>query len=572
MRPFHEFPPSLAAEIEEFAAAVEAYQSGRLDADAFKAKRVGFGVYEQRRKGAFMVRVRCTGGALLPGQLRALAAIARRRSAAPLHMTTRQELQIHGVAAGELAGTLRDLYAAGLSTRGGGGNGVRNVVAPWDAGIAPGECFDVLPYAVALVDRMACDTASWQLPRKYKMAFAGSGAGMVDVLTADLGFAACERGGQRGFAVYVAGGMGKVPAVGRLLHEFLPADEVYLAAEAVKRVLRKHGNYADRNRARLRFLWQDLGRDAFLARYQEEREALRGEADWRLVPARLPCAPGAGPAAHPTGPEGASAGAAFAAWRQRLVTPQAQPGLYAVLLPLAAGTLDVAAAEAVADFAAGLGEDALRGTREQNLVLRHVPESELTRAHALADRFFPLSRQARLLGTCTACTGAATCALGLCRASSALEAILARLTGLGEMLDRCGDVRLAISGCPNACGHHLLADLGFCGRVGRCRDAAYPAYAVFAGARLVPESPRFAQPLGEVPARVLPEFVASVLEACARDRRPGEPFPDYLDRAGEAAIRALCDRHRTPPDPAQGPEFYQDWGAAGAFRSGAGPR
>jgi sulfite reductase (ferredoxin) len=565
MPSFHSLPPDLGHEIDDFALAVGDYQAGRLEADAFKVRRVGFGIYEQRQKGTFMVRVRCTGGGILPDHLRAVASIARRHSAAPLHVTTRQELQIHGVPLDSLVAVLRDLHAAGLATRGGGGNGVRNVVVPWDAGIALGECFDVLPYATALVDRMARDSASWQLPRKYKMALVGNPQAVAEAVCTDVGFVARERAGQRGFAVYVAGGMGRIPETAKPLHEFIPAEEVYLVAEALKRVFRKYGNYTDRGKARLRFLWQSLGQDTFMSRYEEEREALRREGDWRLAAAELPPPPRGAlgfPVDTSTRPD-----PTFAAWRRRFVTPQAQSGLFAVLVPLPCGILDIPSAEEFADFAGGLGGDVLRGTCEQNLSLRNLPAAVLPQVHALVSRLFPLSRGPRLLGACTACTGAATCALGLCRASSALAAVLDRLGSVGDLLDRCSDLRLAISGCANACGRHLLADLGFCGQIGRHQDRPYPAYSVFVGARLVTENPHFARRIAEVPARVLPEVVTTIVQAYAHSRRDGQSFADYLRDGGEAAIVALCAGQRTPPAPAEAPEYYQDWGAPEPFRT-----
>lgn len=569
MHTFHHLPDSLGPEIEAFAQTVSDYQAGRLEPDAFKARRVVFGIYEQRQKGTFMVRVRCTGGGLLPAHLAAMAAIARRHTAAPLHVTTRQELQIHSVPLANLAAVVRELYAAGLATRGGGGNTLRNVVVPWDAGIATGECFDVLPYAVALVDRLAQDGTSWQLPRKYKIAFVGRDQDIAAALCTDVGFVARERQGQRGFEVFVAGGMGRSSDTAKPLHDFVPVAETYLVAEALKRVFRKHGNYTDRSKARLRFLYASLGREAFLAHYEAEREALQNEGNWRLAPAELPQAPAAA-----TG-RGLAAGGepvpGFEVWRRRLVTPQAQTGLFSALVPLPGGELEVTAAEELAARSAGLVGDVLRGTPEQNLVLRNLPEAALPGVHAVLARWFPLSGRPRLLATCTACTGAATCTLGLCRASSALAAVRSRLGDLGDVVDGCADLRLALSGCPNACGRHLLADLGFCGRISRHQDSPYPAYTVFAGARLVPGAPQFAHRIGEVPARAVPEVVAAIVQLVARDRHAGEGFPDYLARGGEAAITAICARYQTPPALAAAPEYYQDWGASEPFRTKDAP-
>jgi len=142
---------------------------------------------------------------------------------------------------------------------------------------------------------------------------------------------------------------------------------------------------------------------------------------------------------------------------------------------------------------------------------------------------------------------------------------------LGEALDRCADVSIALSGCPNACGRHLMADLGFCGRISRHQDTPYPAYSVFVGARLVPDAPQFARRIGEVPARALPEVIAAIVQHTAEKRRVGERFTDYLARCGETEITALCARHQAPPAAALAPEYYQDWGAPEPFRTKSAP-
>lgn len=180
-----------------------------------------------------MVRVRCAAGAITPEQLRRVAQISEQHAADTLHITTRQELQLHSVQLEDVVLIMRQLLEVGLSTRGGGGNTVRNITASFDSGVAADEVFDVSPHAFALTTRLVSEPDSWLLPRKYKIAFSNSPADNARAAFNDLGFIAKVQDGVKGFEVYIAGGMGTKPQVGHRLHEFVPDTEVCLIAEAI---------------------------------------------------------------------------------------------------------------------------------------------------------------------------------------------------------------------------------------------------------------------------------------------------------------------------------------------------
>ena len=222
-------PSSLKAEIDELESLISGFQKGSITEAELKAHRVPFGVYEQRKRGTYMVRIRCTAGIITPLQLKRVAELSLRFASGSLHITTRQEIQIHDVAIDDLGAIIRELADAGLSTRGGGGNTVRNVTAPWDSGVAPGEIFDVAPYSVALTSALIARADSWILPRKYKIAFATSEKDNAFATVNDLGFIAQINNGVPGFRVYVAGGMGRQSQPGHLLHEFVGTSEIFLS-------------------------------------------------------------------------------------------------------------------------------------------------------------------------------------------------------------------------------------------------------------------------------------------------------------------------------------------------------
>ena len=201
----YRLPDSLAADIEKLGELIEQVKSGALTPERFRAVRVPMGVYEQRESGTFMLRVRLPAGGLPPDPMRALADVATRFGNGLLHVTTRQDIQVHRVGLDAIHPALVALREAGLATKGGGGNTVRNITACPHSGVCANEAFDVAPYAVALTEFLLPDPLSFQLPRKYKIAFSGCSRDCAGATVADLGFIARRRDGGPGFAVYVGG-------------------------------------------------------------------------------------------------------------------------------------------------------------------------------------------------------------------------------------------------------------------------------------------------------------------------------------------------------------------------------
>src|ERR1035437_4007417 len=272
---FYKVPENLAPELEELDSYIERYRSGEIDATTLKVRRVPFGCYEQRIDGSYMVRIRTTGGALTPLQLRTMAQVSARYGSPAIHITTRQEFQVHDIALENILPVMRELLQVGLVARGGGGNTVRNVLVSPDAGVGLDEVFDPSPYAFALTSRLIAEPDSWMLPRKFKIAFSNSTADTSYAEFNDLGFVAQLRDGAKGFRVFAAGGLGTKPEVGHLLHDFIPADDVYLVATAIKRLFDAHGNRKNRHAARLRFLWNTLGEERFRQLYEEQLQKVR---------------------------------------------------------------------------------------------------------------------------------------------------------------------------------------------------------------------------------------------------------------------------------------------------------
>jgi sulfite reductase (ferredoxin) len=557
---FYDLPATLPAEIDELESLIEKHRRGELDAAALKPRRVPFGCYEQRRDGSFMVRIRATGGAITPHQLSKIAFLSSRFGGAFVHITTRQEFQIHEVALENVIPIMRELLSVGLSTRGGGGNTVRNILVSPEAGLDEHEVFDPSLYAFALTTRLIAEPDSWNMPRKLKLAFSNSVTDTAFAQFNDIGFIASIQSDVKGFKVYIAGGMGNKPAVGHLLYDFVPADQVYLVAEAVKHLFDQYGNRKNRNAARLRFLWNELGEARFFELYRKEFDAVARQNPPKLVPYFAPRAEAA-LSLEPIKDESQ----AFITWKNRYCAEQPQKGLFSILVPVSLGNIKNEELLALADLLKAFGDNSVRATFAQNLRLRNIPEAYLGNIYAVAKNISKLADAPRLLSSCISCTGANTCKLGICLPKGALIAIEKTLKSSGLDLDLIEDFRIHLSGCPNTCGQHMTADLGFYGQAKRQGQRMYPAYGIVAGSTHADGQARLALPIDQIDAHDLPNFVVDVLRQWIDRKQHFASFAEYIDAEGTNEIRTICDKYRDIPEFDEDKNYYFDWGADEAF-------
>jgi sulfite reductase (ferredoxin) len=557
-------PDSLNAEIDGLESAIRRYQAGQLEAAALKAQRVPFGVYEQRTPAIFMVRIRCTGGTLTPRQLAGAAQLARSHGSGLLHLTSRQDLQIHGVDLDHIIDLQRRLKDLGLSSRGGGGNTVRNIMASPEAD--PAAPFAVGPWVDALTDRVIREADSWTLPRKFKIAFSDTDADTALAGFNDLGFfARLGPQGQPGFKVYAAGGLGGQPRTALPFYDFIPAPEVHLVVTAVKRFFDRNGNRRNRRQARLRFLRDRFGDEGLIAQLRAEVDALRAAGFPQLDPApyrpRITPEPAIPPVEAPAGLE---------AWKRLHVIAEGTSGRSSVLLPIPLGDLQAEAALAIAQAIEPFGDQALRLEQRQNLRLVGIPDSHLGAAFTRLRELLDFSPATRFISRAVACTGADTCKLGLCLPKGAVRELHRLLAGADLDLAPLAGFRLHISGCPNSCAQHLLADLGCYGLAQRKGQHVYPAYTIVLGGRVGEGRARLAQEIGRVSARALPGFIFQVLQRFLIERSSQASFGAWLDAGGREAVRTLIEALPPVPSLEQDPSAYFDWGATERFSPSRG--
>ena len=565
MATVYELPADLQDDLDQFQQEVQRLKSGATSAAEFRAFRVPRGVYEQRESDTYMLRVRFPAGIVLPEQLRVLARISQRYGNGVLHVTTRQDIQIHRLLLDDIHSALVELFAAGMSSKGGGGNTVRNITGCCDAGVCADEVFDPSPSVLSLTGFLLPDPLSYQLPRKYKIAVAGCSRDCAGATVNDLGLIAKERDGVQGFAVYVAGGMGGSPRVADLLEAFVPAEEIHLVAEAVKRVFDQHGNRRNRQKARLRFLMEQIGLARFRELYEKELAALRQTAPAKLAPRPLPATTPVGPVTPSKPVEG------FDPWRTRHAVPQKQSGYYLVNIPLPLGDLDADRFQQLADLVATHGERTARTTQRQNLVLRFVHQSELPGLHAGLKELGLAGQEPPVLQNLVACTGAATCRLGICLSRGLASAIRDEITGDGLDLDRLGDLKINISGCPNCCGRHPVADIGLFGAARRAFGRLVPHYVLQLGGQVGEGRTRLAEGEQAVPARSLPSLIKDLLAAFGKSPQCPD-FAAFLASGGRELAASLAIKYQQVPEFAANPHYYIDWSAHDLFSlAGRGP-
>ncbi len=561
---FYEIPKEFANEIDSFERSIQQFRQGEFHPKKFRAIRVPFGVYEQRTKGTFMLRIRSTAGGITPKQLQKVSELARRFGKPLVHVTTRQELQLHDAKLPDIPQIIRELYSVDLSSRGGGGNTVRNIMASYDSGVNIDEIFDVTPHAVSLSSRLIGEKDSWNFPRKFKISFSSTEEDNALAAFNDLGFIASNSNGERGFKVYVAGGMGCRPRLSKVLHEFIKERQVYHVCSAVKNLYIEFGNRKTKNSGRLRFLWEELGEEKFRELYRQELVKAEGKEPLKLDSASFENR------FHSDRPAGIApriiTGEHFAIWKSRYVSDQRQDGLKSILIPLHLGDLRAEDGVKLGQFLSKFGENVMRLTMTQNIQVRNLPEIFLGNLYELVNEIETLAHFPNVCGEIIACTGANTCTTGVCLPQGLAPVVQRYVLNSGLKHEAIGKVRINISGCPNSCGQHHVGDLGFYGRVARKNGKSFPGYWVTGGASILPESRTFTEKCGWVAARDLPQLVIEILARYEPHGERGTSFREYFHDGGKEEITRLCTTYNNEiPEYSADESYYYDWGANEEF-------
>lgn len=484
---------------EKLVAAWTGYVRGSVDAAALKAASAGFGIYQQR-DGRTMMRIRRVAGRLSTDDLRRMAEILRRHDGTFAHLTTRQDVQLHGIPAAAVPAALEDCEAAGFRFRGGGGDTFRNTLVSPFSGLFADSVFDVVPYARALSEAFYSFDLAYGLPRKLKIAFADRPADASLAQTNDLGFVAKVADGRPVFETYLAGGMGFRPQLGFKLFDALPAGDCIRVAMALTALFDAKGCRTNRAHARLRFLREDLG-EAELARlFHEYFVRLPADAPAAVVAPAEESPVSRFPVVGPS--------AAFAAWRALAVTPLSG-GRAGVRVFVPFGNFTSAELASFAETMDGFGATRFEVLPTLDLGLV-VPEDQLAGLHAVLCGMGRDYVAASFVGNIRTCVGCTVCRSGVTDAPEAGRAVAAHFDAKWRPLDTPEKLAVArlllddvrISGCPNACTGHPLAKFGFAGRKldGEDAETAFTSGSADPVALGAPDASAPALPVPDLPA------------------------------------------------------------------------
>lgn len=552
-------PTTLSDDIQYFGSLIDEFTEGRIEPIKFKGTRVPMGIYEQRKDGTFMVRIRCAGGFINPNQLKKVAEIAHKYKSELLHITTRQELQIQNLELNDTLLVLQNLKEIGLASKGGGGNTVRNILSSVDSGITVDEVFDVLPYAENLTSKLIAEPDSFTLPRKFKIAFSTSEKDTGYAAFNDLGFIAQIKDNKRGFKVFMGGSLGSKPMIGYELFEFAPEEDLFYITDAAKKLFSRYGNRKNKHKARLRFVFYKLGKEEVFRLFHEIYKEVKLQPDLKYVHKSL----GFSQSANLLKPEILNT-SEFGKWKERYVTDQKQALLKSVIIPFEHGNVEYTSLIKLAEFTSHFGEDVIRFSMRQNIHLRNIPEQYLGNVYNFLSAIGIDMHSPLLLNTMVTCTGADTCRLGICLAKGAGSALRKGLSKSALDLEKLSDLKINISGCPNSCGQQVAADLGFYGKVSR-NNRMYPAYHIVAGATTGTNT-KLAELVGEISAYDLPRFTVDLFEQYLNKQNKYKSFSDYISTEGKRDISVITARYNTNiPDFRDDKNYYFDWGSDSIF-------
>lgn len=583
------------ADIEEFASVLGQFERGEITPEQWRVFRLVRGTYGQRQADdAQMIRVKIPQGVLTADQLQALADVAEQYSRGFGHITTRQNLQFHFVRLHDVEPAMRRLAGAGLTTREACGNSVRNITACQFAGVAADEPFDVTPYAEALTRFLLRHPLSSALPRKFKIAFEGCAHDHIKLTINDIGWRARVQDGVRGFRVHVGGGTATMTTAAAVLVDFLPAGEMLRVAEAVIRVFHARGDYQHKQRNRMKFLIKAIGWEAFRAAFNDSLDAVRAEGgreltfgvepplsenapDWERAPApsiddiarRVARAEFTGPGIRPRKPGPAEAGPSevtLGQWERTNVAPQKQPGYVTATVTIPLGDLSGAQIRVLADLAGAYADGAVRVTAVQNVVFRWVRRADLPALYqSLCAAGLGLP-DADSIADVTSCPGAESCKLAVTQSRGLGQAVEQHLRETPALIDMARTLDVKVSGCPNGCGQHHVATIGFQGSLRKVDGKAVPQYFIQIGGGIDADRTTFGRLAAKVPARRAHQALDRLVRFYAAEKESGETPLSFFRRIEVARVKALLADLETLTAESATAQDYIDLAETTAFR------
>ena len=570
-------------EAEKFAETVKFYRQGKINHDDFRRFRLQHGAYGSRMTDNYsMVRIKIPAGEIYPEQLEKIAQLSETCSIGSAHVSTRQNIQLHWVILEDVSEIIRGLAEVGLTSREACGNTVRNVMCSPLAGVCHDEIFDPTPYALAVAKFLLRNPLNQALPRKFKINFTCCEKhGMARI--ADIGLIPqiIEKDGktQQGFKIFLGGGLGAQSFVAHQLEEFTPEEDLVYTAIAVLRIFDRMGNRENMARNRMRYLVNEMGWEKFKTLVLKERAIVRATQSV-IVKLEIDKIPDA---LHKitVSSETSSLPPSFSRWVKSNTVKQKQNGYSSVFLTLESGDVTANQLRAIAQIAREFSaEGRVRNGFTQDIIFRWVKDDDLQRLYSKLLEIGLANPGALTMASVVGCTGTTSCNLAITNSHRLAKEIQRKFLEL--KLDTDDDLRdssIKISGCPNSCGQHEIATIGFYGGGGRMGKNMYPLYAMSLGGRADGQA-MLGLTCMKVPAKRVIPVILKIIEIFKSEKKPGESLNSWVHRVIDGhggpivksitGIKQILQPIVTVPAVEVDMDFYADYGSDGGFHAKTG--
>lgn len=576
-------------ETEIFAKKVKLFRQGKLSEDDFRRFRLQHGAYGSRLHMDYsMVRIKVPSGDMTPDQIEKIASLAEAFSIGSAHVSTRQNIQLHWVQLEDVSEVMRGLVESGLTTREACGNSIRNVMCSHFAGVCPAEAFDATPYSMAIARFFLRNPMCQNLPRKFKINFACCDQhGLVRV--ADIGLVPVtkEENGAivRGFKIYLGGGLGAASFIGHLLEDFTLEDRVLATCMATVRLFDRHGNRENMARNRMRYMVHEMGWEKFQKMALKERSIVemttsysttqiydvKSQEDTRQLPkaprtVKLPVLNDNVTKDSP----------AFERWLHTNVVAQKQEGYFTAFITLGAGDITGSQlrvlASAIRDYSA---EGGARNTPQQNFAVRYIRGTELRDFYEKLASAGLANPGALTIASAVGCSGTTSCNLAITNSHRLAKEVQRKFLELGlDTDDSLRDATIKISGCPNSCGQHEIATIGFFGGATRMNNSMTPTYTMLFGGS-AGEQGELGKTAMRVPAKRVIDTILKVIEIYKQQSSQNETLHQWVVNVTKSRgvgdiknlenMKAALAQVIQLPTPEQDPDAYRDYGSDYSF-------
>lgn len=558
--------PKAQRDILELDEKIKKFRAGKIADERFRAFRLARGVYGQRQPGVQMIRIKLPYGKVTADQLLKISDVSDKYSTGHLHLTTRQDIQIHYVKLEDTPSVWNELEEATITLREACGNTVRNVTASITAGVDKDEPFDVTPYTHAFFEYFLRNPICQEMGRKFKVSFSSTEKDTALSFIHDLGFIPKVKDGKLGFKVMIGGGLGAQPFLAQVAHEFLPVEQLIPFSEGVIRVFDRYGERTRRHKARMKYLISEIGLEEFLKLVEEERLALKSKV-YPIDVNKLPKGDGFSvkqlPVVEPVDK------IKFEEWKKSNVFEQKQKGAFGVNIRILLGNFSTEIARKFAAIVKETAADDIRIAINQGLMIKFIPESGLAYVFNKLNEIGFAEPGFDSTADITTCPGTDTCNLGIASSYGITKVLEEMMKNEFHDLIYNNDIKIKISGCMNSCGQHGMANIGLHGSSIKSGELVMPAMQLLLGGGVLGDG---AGTVGEkvikLPTKRMPDAFRTLFNDYDTNAQEGEYYNAYYLRQGKNYFYQLLKPLAEVKNPTQ--EMFIDWGHEELFTTEVG--